>query len=65
MGGDGSSVPRGILSTTCSDRVHSAASYPPAGAVIPNLGRAGENVFRDVCEACGGSQGPRLQELTL
>lgn len=37
VGGErGSSVPQGILSTTCSDGVHSAASYPLAGAVIPS-----------------------------
>lgn len=46
VGGErGSSVPRGILPTTCSDGVHSAASYPWAGAVIPSWGwgRTGQN----------------------
>lgn len=47
VGGErGSSVPRGILSTTCSDGVHSAASYPWAGAVIPSWGWGGQGRIR-------------------
>lgn len=41
VGGGGSSVPRGILYATCSNGVHSAASYPRPGAVIPNSVRTG------------------------
>lgn len=47
VGGErGSSVPRGILSTTCSDGVHSAASYPWAGAVTPSWGWGGQGRIR-------------------
>lgn len=45
VGGErGSSVRN--LSTACSDGVHSAASYPWAGAVIPSWGWRGQGRIR-------------------
>lgn len=54
----GRSMPRGVLSATCSDGARSAASYRGAGAGILTA-RGGRELASECVGSPGGSRGPR------